>query len=674
MGGSPSKQVEYGVWIGEEKPGETRILRHPKVGTGELHSEPIKDLNTIWKTFEYAVNLHGNRPFLGTRKTISKDKFGEYQWKSFKEIDALVKQFATGINVLDLCPEIESHHDGKFKFMGIYARNREEWVVADLACHLNSVTVVTFYDTLGDDTIGFVLEQTLLTSIVMESKNLKKINKIKKENKAGNLQNVILLDVEDEGVIKEAEGLGIKCYTYEQVFELAKGKETTFTPASPDTVATFCYTSGTTGIPKGAMIPHKALLAEIAALPYTDANFKETDVHLSYLPLAHVMERGFITAAMLRCVAVGFFTGNAQKLIEDAQVLKPTIFLGVPRIYQRVYEVINTNMKKQGFLKRSLAEKAVKTKLENYHTNGSLTHSIWDKLVFNKTKNALGGKVRVMITGSAPISPEILSFLKICFCCPILEGYGQTENCAAATLTAAGDFSSGHVGGPVVSCELKLVDVPELNYLSSDKTENGVSLPRGEICVRGPIVFKGYFNDKENTDKAFDKDGWLKTGDIGCILPNGNSLKILDRVKNIFKLSHGEYVAPEKLENVLMQSSYVNQIMIHGDSLENFVVAILIPKKDACVEYFHKQGKQDVTLTNVHEYFGDEGLKSDILKDLEVLGRSRDFKGFEVIKKVHLIDEPFSLENGLMTPTMKVKRHEVKNKYLAEIKQMYGQK
>jgi long-chain acyl-CoA synthetase len=276
-----------------------------------------------------------------------------------------------------------------------------------------------------------------------------------------------------------------------------------------------------------------------------------------------------------------------------------------------------------------------------------------------------------MLTGSAPISADVLNFLKICFACPIFEGYGSTENCACATLTAGNDTQSGHVGGPNAAVEIKLVDCPALNYLSTDKDEEGNHAPRGEVCLRGPIIFKGYFNDPENTANALDSNGWLHSGDVGCIFSNG-CLKILDRVKNIFKLSHGEYVAPEKLENVLLLNKYVGQIMVHGDSLENYVVAIIIPKKDAVLTWFKSQGNNEVTLENIAQFYNDEGLKKEILADMEKFGRSKDFKGFEVIKKVFLTDQTFTLDNGLLTPTMKVKRHEVKNKYIEEIKKMYS--
>lgn len=670
MGGSESKTFNYGVWIGEEKQGETRVLRNAKVGDKTLPNEPTEGVTTIYNALQHAVKKHGNRPFLGTRKVISKDKLGEYEFKSYSEIEALCRQFAAGLLELNLIPETDTE-DGKFKFLGLYARNREEWIIADLACHYISATVVTLYDTLGESTIEYILEQTKLSTLLMESKALKNIIKLKKENKSGNLANIILLDVEDDSKVKECEDLGFKIYNYPDIIEAGKGKQVEFKPAEPETIATFCYTSGTTGVPKGAMISHRGILTMVTALLTSDAKIDETDVHLSYLPLAHVMERALLTACIYKNIAIGFYSGNAQKVMEDAKLLKPTIFLGVPRIYQRVYESIISGIGKQGMIKKKLAQTAIDSKLSNYKSSGALTHSIWDRLVFNKFKDVLGGRVRLMITGSAPIDSHILALLKICFCCPIIEGYGQTETCAAATLTFGNDNTPGHVGGPIGPCEIKLVDVPEMNYTSKDKSEDGNLQPRGEVCIRGNNLFSGYFNDKENTKKAVDKDGWVHTGDVGTIIYPTHALKIMDRVKNIFKLSHGEYVAPEKLENVLIKSKYVAQIFIHGESIQSYVVAILHPKKEAVIEFLKSKGIK-ATQEDAHKYYEDPDLLKDILKDLETLGRSNDFKGFEVIKKVTLTDEAFSLENGLLTPTMKVKRHEAKLKYTEEIKKMYS--
>jgi long-chain acyl-CoA synthetase len=173
--------------------------------------------------------------------------------------------------------------------------------------------------------------------------------------------------------------------------------------------------------------------------------------------------------------------------------------------------------------------------------------------VFDKFRAVMGGRVRFMVTGSAPISKDVLNFLKIAFCCSINEGYGQTESAAPASMTWTNDPECGHIGGPYPSCDFKLVDIPDMNYTSEDKDEEGNSMPRGEICYRGYNCFKGYFNNPEQTKQTIDEDGWVHTGDIGVIKQNG-SIKIIDRQKNIFKLSQGEYIIPDKLENKFSES------------------------------------------------------------------------------------------------------------------------
>jgi long-chain acyl-CoA synthetase len=655
----------------KRKKGETGVLRHHDFADKPLSTEPLPGVNTIWKAFEETAKKHGERNFLGTRRQEGKD-FKEYVWKSYNDIYKLSTGFCGGLVNLDFCPEITSKTDGKFKFLGIYSRNNEKFVASDLACHLNSITVVTIYDSLGDHTIEYIIDQTELTTMCMESRNLNKLTKLKKENKSPSLKNIILYDNEDEKQIKEAQSAGYNLIYFEDVVKSGVEKQAEFKPSTSDTVATFCYTSGTTGTPKGAMITHGGILADVSCLNFSDAQLFETDVHLSYLPLAHVMERVVVTTCITKGIAIGFYSGNPGNIIPDAIALKPTIFIGVPKVFMRVYDVILEGIAKKGIVTRVLVNRAVAAKLSNYSKNGSLTHAIWDRLVCNNFKNALGGKVRLMMTGSAPISHQTLNFLKVCFSCPILEGYGQTECCAACTITAVADYEGNNVGGPISAAEIKLVDAPTLNYLSTDKDESGNPTPRGEICIRGPILFKGYFNAVDKTKEVLDDEGWLHTGDVGLILPN-HSLRIQDRIKNIFKLSIGEYIAPEKLENLYCKGYYVNQIFVHGESTEGFIIAIIYPKKEQCVTFLESKGIK-TTKDEVHKHYDNPELRKEVMRDLEKLGRDSEFKGFEIIRKVHLTNEMFTIENELMTPTMKLKRHEAKKRYMDEIKKLYLEK
>lgn len=265
-------------------------------------------------------------------------------------------------------------------------------------------------------------------------------------------------------------------------------------------------------------------------------NLYEDDVYISYLPLAHVMERSLLMASMAYKMQYGFFQGDVFKLREDLLVLRPTVMASVPRLYNRFYDVMQQKIGELTGGKRRLAERAIRTKLANLRESAKTTHALYDCILFNKFKAILGGRVRCMVTGSAPISQEVVEFLKIAFCCQIHEGYGQTECSAPATMSWTQDAKSGHVGGPYKTMMIKLVDVPEMNYTSKDTDSNGQPMPRGEIVYKGANCFKGYFRDPVNTKETIDEQGFVHTGDIGTFLSNG-CLKIIDRKKNIFKLS-----------------------------------------------------------------------------------------------------------------------------------------
>ena len=216
--------------------------------------------------------------------------------------------------------------------------------------------------------------------------------------------------------------------------------------------------------------------------------------------------------------------------------------------------------------------------------NGSTKHGCYDKLIFSKAAALLGGNVRLMVTGSAPIDKAVLEFLKIAFCCPILEGYGLTESAAGSCITSEDDPMSGHVGGPTEYVKFRLKDLPEMDYRITD-----TPYPRGEVCMIGPSIFSGYYKRPDKTAECFDEEGWFQTGDVALVYPNG-AVKIIDRSKNIFKLSQGEYIAPEKIENIFVLCPYVAQSFVYGNSLKNNVVAIVVPDKGAAIEWAKKNG------------------------------------------------------------------------------------
>lgn len=403
----------------------------------------------------------------------------------------------------------------------------------------------------------------------------------------------------------------------------------------------------------------------------TGFDTKEGDVHYSYLPLAHVFERAAHWALMATGGKIGYYVGDVTKIKEDCAALKPTVFCSVPRLLNRFYDLMQEGISKLTGFKKKLLNRGIKIKMNNLLKNGSVKDSIYDALVFSKFKKVLGGKVRIIVTGSAPIGGDVLSFLKIAFSCRVFEAYGQTETTAGLSITNHKDGTSGHVGGVFPHNEIKLVDVPEMDYTSLDIID-GEKQPRGEICVRGYNTFVGYYKAPEKTRETKDEDGWVHTGDIGQILPNG-ALRIIDRKKNIFKLAQGEYIAAEKLEIAFGNLEVVKQIFIYGDSLQSYLVAIIVPEKSVVQKWAREKGNDISTVDDAgyHDFINGEEFKAYFDTLIKETRKNAKLSGLEVPKAIYCTDEEFSVENDLLTPTFKLKRNEAKKKYYDEIKKMY---
>jgi hypothetical protein len=274
-----------------------------------------------------------------------------------------------------------------------------------------------------------------------------------------------------------------------------------------------------------------------------------------------------------------------------------------------------------------------------------------------------GGNLRLVISGSAPLTPDVQSFVRSVLGCPVVQGYGLTETCAGCSVAPPDDVDCVGEVGPMIPCaEVKLVSCPELNYLAKDN--------KGEVWIRGNNICKGYYKDEEKTKEDFDADGWFHTGDIGAFTERG-TLKIIDRKKNIFKLSQGEYVAAEVLENIYLKHPFIDQIWVHGDSTQSTLVAIINVNQKNCMDWAEKNGALPKGDNPIKELIKDERMKKAILQALSDMARAEKRAGYEVIKRCHLIDYEFSAENDFATPTAKLKRPQLRAAFKAEIDSMY---
>jgi long-chain acyl-CoA synthetase len=419
-------------------------------------------------------------------------------------------------------------------------------------------------------------------------------------------------------------------------------------------IASISYTSGTTGNPKGVVLTNWNMTSAVISTAYGIGkeilNLKEYRF-FSYLPLAHVYERLLQIVVFYGDGTVCLSTGDTLKLLEDAAIMKPHFFPGVPRVFNRIHSAVKMQMDTPG-LKGALLRRAVYTKLDNYRATGDVTHRLYDALVFRKLRALLGGEVLYMCSGAAPLSATVQEMLKICFSCDVVQGYGMTETIGTCSKGIPSDIAAPGTCGQIQPCnEVRLVDVAEMGYTHKDQPH-----PRGELCLRGDNIFKGYLHDPENTAKTIDAEGWMHTGDIAEIDQSGR-LKIVDRVKNVVKLSQGEYVALEKVEGIYALNPLYTTLLVHADSLRSSLVAIGVLEPTLAAKLIRDVTGKEVDPTDVARLeaaLEDPKIRKKMVDDFAKVSKKNKLNGFEMIRGVFARIRPF--EDDLMTPTLKVKR------------------
>ncbi|NP_001079665.1 acyl-CoA synthetase long chain family member 1 protein L homeolog [Xenopus laevis] len=632
-----------------ETQGGEHARRSTILDSDEVITYYYDDVKTIYDIFQRGVRVSNNGPCLGHRKPNQ-----PYEWISYKEVAERAEFVGSALLHRGFKPSPD-------QFIGIFAQNRPEWTIVELGCYTYSMVAVPLYDTLGAEAITYIINRADLSVVFCDSPEKAKLllsNVEKGETPV--LRTIVLMNPFDSDLVERGKKCGVGLVSLKDIEEEGKANREKPKPPKPDDLAVVCFTSGTTGNPKGAMLSHKNIVSNSAGFMKVteDLMFPSTqDVLISFLPLAHMFERVVECVVLCHGARIGFFQGDIRLLMDDLKALQPTIFPVVPRLLNRMFDRIfgqaNTPVK------RWMLEFASKRKEAELRSGIIRNDSFWDKIIFHKVQESLGGKVRLMVTGAAPVSPTVLTFLRAALGCQFYEGYGQTECTAGCSLTIPGDWTAGHVGAPMPCNHVKLVDVEEMNYFAA-KGE-------GEVCVKGSNVFQGYLKDEEKTAEALDKDGWLHTGDIGKWLPNG-TLKIIDRKKHIFKLAQGEYIAPEKIENIYTRSEPVVQVFVHGESLQAFLVGIIVPDPENVINWAKKRKFEG----SYEELCKNKDFKNAILEDLLKLGKEAGLKTFEQVKDIALCSEMFSIENGLLTPTLKAKRPELRKSFKDQIEELYA--
>uniref|UniRef100_A0A8C6UZ57 Long-chain-fatty-acid--CoA ligase n=1 Tax=Neogobius melanostomus TaxID=47308 RepID=A0A8C6UZ57_9GOBI len=629
--------------------GDPCCRRSALLPDNKLQDFYYEDSKTAYAIFQRGIKVSGGGPCLGYRKPGQ-----PYEWISYTEVAEQAQLLGSGL----LAKGCQSNSS---QFVGIFAQNRPEWTISQLACYTYSMVLVPLYETLGMEAMVHILDLAEISLVICDcEEKAASLLENKEKGVSPKLSCLVLFDEFSEAFLERAKKCDVEVLKYAQLIELGRENHRDPVPPQPEDLAVVCFTSGTTGKPKGAMITHGNIASNISSVIKVLEGFvviRHDDVSISYLPLAHMFEQLMQVTLFCHGARVGFYQGEISLLMDDIKTLKPAFLPVVPRLLNRIYDKILGSVTSP--LRRTLLNFAVRRKQAELRSGVVRNDSLWDKLVFKKIQASLGGKLRFALTTSAPISPTVLSFLRATLGCVIFEGYGQTECTGGCTFSMPGDWTAGHVGAPVPGALVKVVDIPEMNYLTKNQ--------EGEVCIKGPIVFKGYLRDPERTAEALDSDGWLHTGDVGQWLPNG-TLRIIDRKKNIFKLSQGEYIAPEKIENVYMRCVPVLQVFVHGDSLQSYLIGIVVPDPEVFVDWAKERG----IVGSHQELCQNPDVKNAVLEDLKDVGKKAGLKSFEQVKDLYLHPEMFSIANGLLTPTLKSRRNDIRRVFQEQLSAMYS--
>ncbi|NWZ14151.1 ACSL1 ligase, partial [Agelaius phoeniceus] len=625
-----------------EVEGGEHARRSALLSSNEPLSYYYDDVRTVYDIFQRGLQVSNNGPCLGFRKPNQ-----PYEWISYKEVSDRAEYVGSALLHRGFKP---SH----VQYIGIFSQNRPEWVIIEQACYAFSMVVVPLYDTLGAEAITYIVNKADLSLVFCDKPDKARLLLTSVEKgETPILNTIVIMDSFDADLVERGKKCGVEVFSMREIEELGRAHRQKPMPPKPEDLAVICFTSGTTGNPKGAMITHQNIVSNASAfMKTTEKSFMPSsdDVLISFLPLAHMFERIVeVSICLFLCVCI-----YISKNVYIHMCLSVCVC-----IYVCLCMCVSIFGQADSSIKRWLLDFASKRKEAELRSGIVRNNSFWDKVIFRKIQASLGGRVKLMVTGAAPVSASVLTFLRTALGCQFYEGYGQTECTAGCSLSLPGDWTAGHVGAPMPCNIIKLVDVQEMNYLAA-KGE-------GEVCIKGVNVFRGYLKDPEKTAEALDKDGWLHTGDIGKWLPNG-TLKIIDRKKHIFKLAQGEYIAPEKIENVYLRCEAVAQVFVHGESLQAFLVGVVVPDPDTLHNWAKKKGFEG----SYQELCRNKDVKKYILEDMVRIGKESGLKSFEQVKDIVLHTEMFSIENGLLTPTLKAKRPELRKYFQSQIDELYA--
>lgn len=622
---------------------------------GELVASPHPNLTTINELFEYSVKNHPATDCLGVRVG------DEYVFQNYATIEERRRNFGAGVfwclaNNLVQCKDYYATSEPFI--LSIYSANRPGWTITDLACNAYSVTNTALYDTLGSDTTRYILNLTKSPIVVASKDKIAQLIQLKQEfaEELKLLVVIVSMDEITQDLAQQGYANNLAIYDYTMVEKLGKLNPLPLISPKPSTIYTISFTSGTTGSnPKGVVLSNENAVAS-TVFCLSQQHPDDGLILYSFLPLAHIYERMNLLFYLFVGSTVGYVSKSPISLLSDVAILRPHYLSLVPRVYTKLEALIksatilNPNNTLRKVFTKAITEKTI---LQGKSDNVKATHLIYDRASDIVRKKLGFDRLIGFNTGSAPIAPETIKFIKASCNVGFSQGYGLTESFAGICSSSRYEANPGSCGAIAITTEMKLKEIPEMNYFANDPEG-----PKGELLIRGYQNFVEYYKDPEETAKVIDSDGWFCTGDVAFVDKNNqNRLYIIDRVKNFFKLGQGEYITPERIENIYLACNpALQQVYIHGDSLKTYLVAIVGLEEVAAPILIKRLFDQDITTKKeIIEFFTVPGNKKKLLHYLNSSVQNK-LLGYEKIHNIKVIFNPLTIEDNLVTPTLKIKR------------------
>ncbi|KAH7083786.1 hypothetical protein FB567DRAFT_529921 [Paraphoma chrysanthemicola] len=661
--------------------GETLPRRHP-VAKNELLHEPEPGVATVYDILMRSARKFGKSDAVGSRKVLDihteikkvangqgdlLDKkwtyyeLSDYHYISFDELKIRALRAGAAMRKAGLKPNDR---------IEIYAATSAFWFTVAHGASSQSITIVTAYDTLGQEGLSHSLKQTNAKAIFIDPALLPRVSEAL--DIAQEVQTIVFneetaqsIDQKHVDALKQRHPK-VSLYSFTKF--LASADEIVEpVPPSTEDLACIMYTSGSTGAPKGVLLKHKNVVSAIAGVnAVVEKHMAPGERLLAYLPLAHIIEFVFENAALYWGGVLGYGSPrtltdqSVRKCLGDIRAFKPSVMVGVPAVWESVKKGIISKVGASGAFKSKLFWGAMSAKRSMLYW-GVPGVNILDSLVFNKIKDATGGNLRIVMNGGGAIAEDTLQFLSFAIC-PVLNAYGLTETAGMGAIVDPLAWTSGSLGRTPGSVEVKLVDVPDLNYLTSNTP------PQGEVWIRGNAVISGYLDNPEENSKAFH-DGWFKTGDIGLFDSLGQ-LKIIDRKKNLVKTLNGEYIALEKLEALYRTTAIVNNICVYASPNHAKPVAVIEPVAAS----LGKIGADVGETSSSHESLcKSSAVRAAVLKEMQKLGIQNGLQGIEIIQNVILSPDEWTPQSGLVTNAQKLNRRAVVDKFKSELDAAYAE-